>query len=113
MACWTGRARRWRLLRAEVGWWWSPTSRCGRRGVRAVARGGRRVGVADEQVWAAQGARLEASGLQLEVVTVPVGEASKSWGELERLIDRLLALEVERSDHIVAFGGGIGREGGG
>jgi 3-dehydroquinate synthase len=71
------------------------------------ARGGRLVVVADEQVWEAQGARLEASGLQLEVVTVPAGEASKSWGELERLIDRLLALEVERSDHIIAFGGGM------
>jgi 3-dehydroquinate synthase len=38
---------------------------------------------------------------------VPAGEASKSWGELERLLERLLALEVERSDHIVAFGGGM------
>jgi 3-dehydroquinate synthase len=71
------------------------------------ARGGRLVVVADEQVWAAQGARLEASGLALEVVTVPPGEASKSWNELERLIERLLALEVERSDFIVAFGGGM------
>ncbi|HEY0044342.1 MAG TPA: 3-dehydroquinate synthase [Allosphingosinicella sp.] len=71
------------------------------------ARGGRLVVVADEQVWAAQGARLRASGLALEVVTVPAGERSKSWGELERLIDRLLALEVERSDHLVAFGGGM------
>jgi 3-dehydroquinate synthase len=71
------------------------------------ARGGRLIVVADDQVWAAQGPRLEASGLALEVVTVPAGEASKSWGELERLIDRLLALEVERSDHIVAFGGGM------
>ena len=54
------------------------------------ARGGRLIVVADEQVWAAQGARLKTSGLRLEVVTVPAGEASKSWGELERLIDRLL-----------------------
>ena len=71
------------------------------------ARGGRLVVVADEQVWAAQGARLEASGFRLEVVTVPAGEASKSWSELARLIEGLLALEVERSDHIVAFGGGM------
>ena len=71
------------------------------------ARGGRVIVVADAQVWAAQGARLEASGLTLEVVTVPAGEASKSWGELARLIDRLLALGVERSDHLVAFGGGM------
>jgi 3-dehydroquinate synthase len=71
------------------------------------ARGGRLIVVADERVWAAQGQRLRASGLALEVVTVPSGEASKSWGELERLIDRLLALDVERSDHLVAFGGGM------
>jgi len=71
------------------------------------ARGGRLVVVADEQVWAAQGARLRASGLALEVVTVPTGERSKSWGELERLVNRLLALEVERSDHLIAFGGGM------
>jgi 3-dehydroquinate synthase len=71
------------------------------------ARGGRLIVVADEQAWAAQGARLGGGGFALEVVTVPAGEASKSWAELERLVDRLLALEVERSDHIVAFGGGM------
>ena len=71
------------------------------------ARNGRLVVVADEQVWQAQGERLRASGLALEVVTVPAGEKSKSWGELERLIDRLLTLQVERSDHLVAFGGGM------
>jgi 3-dehydroquinate synthase len=38
---------------------------------------------------------------------VPAGEASKSWSELERLIERLLDHEVERSDHIIAFGGGM------
>jgi 3-dehydroquinate synthase len=73
----------------------------------SYARDGRLVVVADEQVWAAQGARLLASGFALEVITVPAGEASKSWRELERVVDRLLALEVERSDHIVAFGGGM------
>jgi 3-dehydroquinate synthase len=71
------------------------------------ASGERLVVVADQQVWAAQGARLEASGLRLEVVPVPSGEASKSWSELQRLIERLLVLEVERSDFIVAFGGGM------
>jgi 3-dehydroquinate synthase len=71
------------------------------------ARGGRLLVVADEQVWAAQGHRLERSGLEIALVAVPAGEASKSWAELERLVDRLLALEVERSDHLVAFGGGM------
>ncbi len=56
------------------------------------AGAGRLIVVADEQVWAAQGARLQAAGLALEVLTVPAGEASKSWPELERLI----VLEKER-----------------
>jgi 3-dehydroquinate synthase len=71
------------------------------------ARRGRLVVVADQRVWEAQGARLAASGLAIDLVTVPAGEASKSWLQLERLVDRLLALEVERSDVLVAFGGGM------
>jgi 3-dehydroquinate synthase len=71
------------------------------------ARGGRLVVVSDETVWAAQGARLERSGLALAPVLVPVGEASKSWRRLEELTERLLSLGVERGDAIVAFGGGM------
>jgi 3-dehydroquinate synthase len=69
------------------------------------ARDGRLILVSDERVWAAQGARLRGTGA--EPLIVPAGEASKSWAELERLVERLLALGVERSDHIVAFGGGM------
>ena len=75
--------------------------------LRPFARGGRIVVVADEGVWAAQGKRLAASGLDIALVPVAAGEASKSWGRLERLVDELLALGVERGDHIVAFGGGM------
>jgi 3-dehydroquinate synthase len=69
------------------------------------ARDGRLVLVTDDRVWAAQGDRL--AGIGALPLVVPAGEASKSWGELGRLIDRLLALGVERSDHILAFGGGM------
>jgi 3-dehydroquinate synthase len=64
--------------------------------------------VSDEQVWAAQGQRL-ASALDVELVPVlvPAGEGSKSWGVLGSVVDRLLALEIERSEHILAFGGGV------
>lgn len=64
--------------------------------------------VSDEQVWAAQGQRF-AGGLGLEVVPVLVspGEGSKSWGTLGSVVERLLALEIERSEHIIAFGGGV------
>src|SRR3546814_11062358 len=65
--------------------------------------------VSDETVWAAQGERL-CHGLRPIVaspILLPPGEASKSWETLAHLIDRLLALGIERRDHIVAFGGGV------
>jgi 3-dehydroquinate synthase len=75
--------------------------------LRPYARDGRILVVADEQAWAAQGGRLRASGPDVDLVTVPAGEASKSWARLESLVDQLLALGVERGDHLVAFGGGM------
>ena len=73
------------------------------------ARGGRLVVVSDETVWAAQGQRLVRGLAPVEAVPVlvPPGEASKSWPVLIDLVDRLLALGVERGDCIVAFGGGV------
>ena len=71
------------------------------------ARGGRLIVVADDQVWAAQGHRLAMSDFEIALVTVPSGEGSKSWSELARLTERLLDLEVERNDHLIAFGGGM------
>lgn len=71
------------------------------------ARRGRIVAVSDETVWAAQGARLESSGLDIVPVLVPAGEASKSWAQLQALTERLLVLGVERGDSILAFGGGM------
>ena len=74
-----------------------------------LARGGRLVVVSDTNVWAAQGERLRLGlgSIWAEPVLVPPGEASKSWAVLAELVDRLLALGVERGDHIVAFGGGM------
>jgi 3-dehydroquinate synthase len=71
------------------------------------ARWGRLVAVSDEQVWAAQGARLAGCGIDIVPVLVPAGEASKSWACLASVTDRLLALGIERGDHILAFGGGM------
>jgi 3-dehydroquinate synthase len=71
------------------------------------ARGGRLIVVSDEQVWAARGTRLAADPIELVPLLVPPGEGSKSWAELARLAERLIALGVERSDHILAFGGGM------
>jgi 3-dehydroquinate synthase len=65
---------------------------------------GKLVVISDEIVWALQGGRL---GLDAEPILLPPGEGSKSWAALEALLDRLLALGVERGDHLVAFGGGV------
>lgn len=40
-------------------------------------------------------------------ITVPPGEASKCFGELERLSSELLDLGIERGDCVIAFGGGV------
>ncbi len=75
------------------------------------ARDGRLLVVTDEHVAAMQLPRLakavEAEGLSLEPIVLAPGEGTKSWDQLAGLTDRLLALGVERSDHIVALGGGV------
>lgn len=52
-------------------------------------------------------ASLDAAGIASEAIVLPPGEATKSWAQLEALTDRLLALGVERSDHVIALGGGV------
>jgi len=72
---------------------------------------GRTVIVTDETVAALHGpavlAALEAAGISARLLTVPPGETSKSFAELERVIDRLLAFDLDRRDLIVALGGGV------
>ena len=78
--------------------------------VAALARG-RTVVVTDETVAALHGpavlASLAAAGVKARLLTVPPGEGSKSFAELERLIDRMLAFGLDRKDVIVALGGGV------
>lgn len=85
----------------------------GRAGEQLVsyARDARIIAISDEHVWIAQGERfldgLARTHLTGEPIVLPAGEATKSWSVLSDLIDRLLALGIERSDHVVAFGGGV------
>lgn len=72
---------------------------------RLAAHGGRCVVVTDETVAEAQAAAL--ASLDAPILTVPPGEGSKSWAALGDLLDRLLALGLERGDTVVAFGGGV------
>lgn len=75
------------------------------------ARGGRFAVVTDENVAASQLGRLEralaTAGITIEPIVLPAGESTKSWRFLETLLDRLLALEIERGDHVIALGGGV------
>ncbi|WP_304171577.1 3-dehydroquinate synthase [Phenylobacterium aquaticum] len=74
-------------------------------------KNGRAAIVSDETVWALHGPRLtaalEAAGIACPAVIVPPGEQTKSFAGLADLSDRLLALELDRGDLIVAFGGGV------
>jgi 3-dehydroquinate synthase len=50
---------------------------------------------------------LAASGLEPVAIILPAGEQTKSFAHLSRLIDALLAENVERGSLIVALGGGV------
>jgi len=67
--------------------------------------------VSDTTVWGLHGPRLTASlegaGLAVTPVIVEPGEQTKSFEGLAEVIDRLLALELDRGDVVVAFGGGV------
>ncbi|MCX8500475.1 MAG: 3-dehydroquinate synthase [Alphaproteobacteria bacterium] len=67
--------------------------------------------IADQRVNELHGAVLQesltAAGFDFSLIPVPAGEASKSWGMVTRLVDALMALEVDRSTVILAFGGGV------
>lgn len=67
--------------------------------------------VGDARVLHLHGGALEAAlgraGIECPAIAVPSGEESKSFSELARVSDQLLALELDRGDLIVAFGGGV------
>ncbi|MFN3618757.1 3-dehydroquinate synthase [Sphingorhabdus sp.] len=77
----------------------------------SYARDGRLLVVTDKNVAAAVLPKFEAAlrmaGVSCATFTLPAGEAGKSWMQLEQLTDWLLAHHVERSDHIIALGGGV------
>jgi len=79
--------------------------------IRPLLKQARVAVVSDETVWALHGARLsaalEGAGIVCPAVIVPPGEETKSFAGLADLSDRLLALELDRGDLIVAFGGGV------
>ena len=79
--------------------------------IRPLLRRARTAVVADETVAALHGQRLIAAlceaGIAAPLITVPAGEASKSFEQLARVSDALLALSLDRGDLVIAFGGGV------
>ena len=67
--------------------------------------------VADRNAMERHGDRLSRSlasnRFEIEWYVVEPGEASKSWSSLQRLVDWLLELGIERGDHVFALGGGV------
>ncbi|OWQ95138.1 3-dehydroquinate synthase [Sphingopyxis witflariensis] len=52
-------------------------------------------------------ASLTAAGISVSSLVLDPGEGSKSWAGLARLTEWLIGEGVERSDHVVALGGGV------
>lgn len=52
-------------------------------------------------------AALARSSITCETFVLPAGEASKSFGQIERLVEALLAEKAERGMSLVALGGGV------
>jgi len=50
---------------------------------------------------------LALKNIGCEVVILPPGEKQKSYAGFEHLCESLLALKVERRDHLIALGGGV------
>lgn len=79
--------------------------------VAPYTRDGRLLVITDQNVerlvWPGVLASLTAANIATELFALPPGEDGKSWSQLEKLTDWLLEHHVERSDHIVALGGGV------
>lgn len=79
--------------------------------ISGLRPGARAAIISDEAVFALHGERLLASlaaaNITCSTVTVPPGEASKSWRELERVTEALISARIERRDVVIAFGGGV------
>ncbi|NNE85298.1 MAG: iron-containing alcohol dehydrogenase, partial [Alphaproteobacteria bacterium] len=52
-------------------------------------------------------ASLDSAGISNETIVLPAGEATKSFGPFESLVNDLLQRGVERATTLVALGGGV------
>ena len=52
-------------------------------------------------------AGLRAEGIDAVSLELPPGESTKSWAELQNVVEWLLSQKIERRDVVVALGGGV------
>ena len=50
---------------------------------------------------------LAEAGIKHTSIILPPGESTKSYANLARVCDDIIAAGMERNDHIIAFGGGV------
>jgi 3-dehydroquinate synthase len=50
---------------------------------------------------------LQQNGLRTSVITMPPGEATKSYASLAQVCDAVLEARIERGDLVIALGGGV------
>lgn len=77
--------------------------------LRTLSPGRRIAVVTDQNVAALHLERLKGAlaGFDMHPIILPPGESTKSFHHLEQLVETLLALEVNRTDILIAFGGGV------
>ncbi len=79
--------------------------------IRAVNPQNRLIVIADAAVAKIHGAKLNASldaaGFRTDVIDVPAGEASKGFQTFSGVLEKALALGIDRRTTIVALGGGV------
>ncbi len=79
--------------------------------VRAVSGAARVALVTDDAVSALYGAQAESSlsraGFEVLSIAVPAGEPSKNWTLAGQILERLAREGIERTDIVVALGGGV------
>ncbi|ANP38814.1 3-dehydroquinate synthase [Phaeobacter gallaeciensis] len=52
-------------------------------------------------------AGLAAEGIEMDALALPPGESTKAWPQFSRAVEWLLETQVERSDIVIALGGGV------
>lgn len=79
--------------------------------VKTLAPGGKCAIITDTNVNAAHGdhlrAILDGAAIPHATIEVAAGENSKSWPVFQSVVDNVLGHRLERSDLIIAFGGGV------